>query len=151
MASPPQLTPAQIDEFKAEGYVIARGLIPVAVVDDWRRQVWEATTADPSWWPEGDYRGPFVGKELIASGTGMRNAAILRPELQDRLRYPYPSARSPRHPRPTPPHPTPLCPLYPPLFAGPQSSPDVRSAAAGARTTRTSRTPTPSAPPSANN
>ena len=108
MAPPPQLTPAQIDEFKAEGYVIARGLIPVAVVDDWRRQVWEATTADPSWWPEGDFRGPFVGKELIASGTGMRNAAILKPELQDRLRYPYPSAPSPRrHPTPTPPHPTP--------------------------------------------
>ena len=27
MAPPPQLTPAQIGEFKAEGYVIARGLI----------------------------------------------------------------------------------------------------------------------------
>ena len=108
MAPPPQLTPAQIDEFKAEGYVIARGLIPVAVVDDWRRQVWEATTADPSWWPEGDFRGPFVGKELIASGTGMRNAAILKPELQDRLRYPYPSAPSPpRRPHPTSPQPHP--------------------------------------------
>ena len=108
MSPPPQLTPAQIDEFKAEGYVIARGLIPVAVVDDWRRQVWEATTADPSWWPEGDFRGPFVGKELIASGTGMRNAAILKPELQDRLRYPYPSAPSPPrrpHPNPQPHHP----------------------------------------------
>ena len=144
MAPPPQLTPAQIDEFKAEGYVIARGLIPVAVVDDWRRQVWEATTADPSWWPEGDFRGPFVGKELIASGTGMRNAAILKPELQDRLRYPYPSAPSP------PPHPNPTSP-HPARRLGCQSPPDVRSAAAGARTTLTSRTPTPSAPPLANN
>ena len=55
------------------------GLIPVAVVDDWRRQVWEATTADPSWWPEGDFRGPFVGKELIGAHNALSSTGGMPP------------------------------------------------------------------------
>eukprot|EP01046_Picozoa_sp_COSAG06_P031454 COSAG06_NODE_3065_length_5901_cov_5.700965_4_plen_149_part_01 len=67
------------------------------VVDDWRRQVWTATTADPGYWPEGDFRGPYNGPTL---NLGARNAGILRPELRDRLRFPFPDETIPADPYP---------------------------------------------------
>ena len=67
------------------------------VVDDWRRQVWTATTADPGYWPEGDFRGPYNGPAL---NLGARNAGILRPELRDRLRFPFPDETIPADPYP---------------------------------------------------
>ena len=38
---------AALAEFKEEGVVIVRGLIPSQQIDDWRAQVWDTITLDP--------------------------------------------------------------------------------------------------------
>ena len=59
------LSPAQLDEFKAEGAVAIPGLVPPDVLEGWRDQIRAACTGgvdleDPSTWPTGRY-GPEGG------------------------------------------------------------------------------------------
>jgi hypothetical protein len=56
---------------------VARGLIPLEVVDDWRRQVWSATTADPGDWPQADFRGPYLLRGIY-SQCHFTNPSIYR-------------------------------------------------------------------------
>ena len=51
------LTPAQIESFKANGFLILRGFIDQTCVDNWRDRFWKhigADPGDPSTWPN-DY------------------------------------------------------------------------------------------------
>jgi len=54
------LSPSQLDEFKAEGALQIRGLIPADVIDDWQDQLRAVCTGGvdldkPSTWPAGRY------------------------------------------------------------------------------------------------
>ena len=56
-----QLSPAQLDEFKAEGALAIPGLVPSDVLDGWQAQIRTACSNDgvdiddPSTWPTGRY------------------------------------------------------------------------------------------------
>lgn len=66
------LTAEQIAEFKAEGALLLRGLIPRAVRSRWRTQLWGACAedgvyldGDPKSWPVGRYAPASGWPELV--------------------------------------------------------------------------------------
>jgi hypothetical protein len=72
MAASLQLTPAQLDEFKAEGTVAIPGLIPPDVVAGWQTRMRAACTDgvdldDPDTWPAGRYAPAGGWPELVPS------------------------------------------------------------------------------------
>jgi uncharacterized CHY-type Zn-finger protein len=95
--APRLLTQGQLASFKRDGFVVVPGFFPEQTCDEWRRQVWAATTADASWWPGGDFCGPCVSP---LHGSGPRNTEILSLEARRRLVYPYPDPSVAADPRP---------------------------------------------------
>ena len=71
------MDPSDIATFKAEGFVVIRGLIPTAQVDAWRSEAWDTLTIDEAEvtnsWPN----------------AGGRNAGLFKPEHAPRLTHPY--------------------------------------------------------------
>eukprot|EP01050_Picozoa_sp_SAG11_P031452 SAG11_NODE_9777_length_881_cov_1.436061_1_plen_178_part_10 len=71
------MEPSDIATFKADGFVIVRGLIPTAQVDAWRQEAWDTLTIDESEvansWPN----------------AGNRNAGLFKPQHAARLTHPY--------------------------------------------------------------
>ena len=68
------LSPSQLDEFKAEGALQIRGLIPADVIDDWQDQLRAVCTDGvdldkPSTWPAGRYAPEGGWPELNPKGT----------------------------------------------------------------------------------
>ena len=68
---------AALAEFKEEGVVIVRGLIPSQQIDDWRAQVWDTMTLDAD------------KPEEWGAGAGNRNVEKFKEEHKGRVHHPY--------------------------------------------------------------
>lgn len=82
------MDPGNIDTFKAQGFVIVRGLIPTRQVDAWREEAWDTLTID-----EEDVQD-------LWPNAGTRNAGLFKPERQSRLVYPYTAPDAVADPQP---------------------------------------------------
>ena len=70
------MNPADLATFKSQGVVFVRGLLPPALIEHWRSQVWDTMTIDrdrPGEWTDG----------------GVRNIGHFKPEHRERIVYPY--------------------------------------------------------------
>ena len=69
------LTPEQVAQFRSEGTLVVKGLVPRDVIDGWRRQFWDACQCDPndvSTWP-GKFEETILTVHAQASTNQPRN------------------------------------------------------------------------------
>jgi hypothetical protein len=90
---------ADLATFKRQGFVVVRGLVPLAQVDDWRAQAWDTLTIDEA-----------EAQRTWPAGGGNRNVNLFKPEHRSRVHYPYSDQKAPADP----------FPLSPPVGQQPQ-------------------------------
>jgi hypothetical protein len=97
------LTREQIAEFKAEGAVLLRGLIPPDVRSAWREQLWRACDeggvdldGDPGSWPAGRYAPEGGWPELVPNVYDLSVVQAVVTQLGDGAFAPsFPAGQAP--------------------------------------------------------